>query len=132
MPLMNAYATPAYQGAESGAPQGYVDVGFDYVYNLASLGAGASLTGQAVSLDKDADFVWRLVLINTNTLSVRFRDANGYYLSNDFILAANLDTVVFPELLFPAGGQIGLDLRDSGGGTTGLQIVFRGAKRYRL
>jgi hypothetical protein len=131
---VNPFAPPAYQGTPNGAPSGFIDVGFDYVYNIPSALLGAILSGQAVPLDSDADFVWRAVFISNTAVRLRFLDANGYYLSNDYILGANLNTVVFPELLFPAGGRIGIDFYEltPGGGLPALQLVFRGAKRYRI
>jgi hypothetical protein len=131
----NPYAPPAYQGTPNGAPEGFIDVGFDYVFNVpVALPATAILSGQAVPLDSDADFVWRGVFLSNVAVRLRFLDANGYYLSNDYILGANLQTVVFPELLFPAGGRIGIDFVEAaaGAGIPALQLLFRGAKRYRL
>jgi hypothetical protein len=131
----NPYAPPAYQGTPNGAPEGFVDVGFDYIYNNpVALPAVAILSGQAIPLDSDSDFVWRAVFISNVNVRLRFQDANGYYLSNDYIMAANLDTVVFPELLFPAGGRIGIDFTEltAGAGIPVLQIVCRGARRYRV
>lgn len=131
---VNPFAPPAYQGTPNGAPAGFIDVGFDYVYNIPVALAAAILSGQAVALDSDADFVWRAVFITNTNVRLRFLDANGYYLSNDYVVGANLQTVVFPELLFPAGGRIGIDFVElaAGAGIPALQLLFRGAKRYRL
>ena len=131
----NPFAPPAYQGTPNGAPGGFIDVGFDYVFNIATaLPLVAILSGQAVSLDSDADFVWRAVFLSNTAVRLRFLDANGYYLSNDYVLGANLNTVVFPELMFPAGGRLGIDFVEiaAGAGIPALQLLFRGAKRYRL
>lgn len=131
---VNPFAPPVYQGTPNGAPGGFIDVGFDYVFNIAVAVAAAILSGQAVALDSDADFVWRAVFISNPAVRVRFLDANGYYLSNDYVVGANLQTVVFPELLFPAGGRIGIDFVElaAGAGIPALQLLFRGCKRYRL
>lgn len=131
----NPFAPPAYQGTPNGAPADYVDVGFDYIYNVpAALPLVPLLANQIVPMDTDSDFVWRAVFISNTAVRVRFQDANGYYLSSDFVLGVNLNTVVFPELLLPAGGRILIDLAEitAGAGIPVLQLVFRGAKRYRL
>lgn len=131
----NPFAPPSYQGTPNGAPEGFIDVGFDYTYNiLTALPLVAILSGQAVPLDSDADFVWRGVFISNVNVRLRFMDANGYYLSSDYVMGANLNTVIFPELLFPAGGRLGIDFTElvAGAGLPALQLLFRGAKRYRL
>jgi hypothetical protein len=131
----NPFVPPVYQGTPNGAPADYVDVGFDYIYNVpAALPATPLLSNQIVPMDTDSDFAWRTVFISTPAVRVRFQDANGYYLSSDFVMGANLNTVVFPELLIPGGGRILIDLAEltAGAGIPVLQLVFRGAKRYRL
>jgi hypothetical protein len=134
----NVYAPPAYNGLQDGSPPGYSDVGFDYVYNI-SLSANQSLVDQQ-PIANDADFAWRAIYISSNTgsFAVRFSDSQWYWLSSARILNTNLpgDAAapfpVFPELLLPAGGRIGIDLLDLSGAPNTIQIVFRGVKRYRV
>ena len=131
---VNPFAPVGYQGTPNGAPSGYFDVGHDYVYNLAAILANATVIGQ-VSIDLDSDFVWRIITNNDFAAVLRFRftDANDQRLSSDFVFSASLDTVVFPELLFPAGSRIGVEVQEVAGiGMVNLQLCFRGAKRYRI
>jgi hypothetical protein len=134
----NVYAPPAYNGLGDGSPPGYSDVGFDYVYNTV-LQANANPTEQ-LSIMNDADFAWRAMYIASNTgpFSVRFSDSQWYWLSSARILNLNLpgDAAdpfpIFPELLLPAGGRIGIDIQDLSGAQNTIQIVMRGVKRYRI
>lgn len=131
---VNPFAPVGYQGTPNGAPGGYFDVGHDYVFNLPVIAANATLVG-LVGIDVDSDFVLRLILNNDAAALLRFRfqDAARQYLSSDFIFSQCYNTVVFPELLFPAGGKIGVEVQEVGGvGTTNIQVVFRGARRYRM
>lgn len=134
----NVYAPPAYNGLGDGSPPGYTDVGFDYVYNIV-LTANQALVDQ-LPIMNDADFAWRALFISANTgaFSVRFSDSQWYWLSSARIINTNLpgDAAapfpVFPELLLPAGGRIGLDLLDTSAAPNTIQIVMRGVKRYRV
>jgi hypothetical protein len=119
---------------------GYIDVAFDYVYDVAML-LNQVLRDQSVPIHTDSDFVLRAVVLSqaTGAFSVRFNDSQGYYLSSAFMLSANLlsGTVpfpfpIFPELLFPAGSRIGIEINELSGAGNTVQMLFRGAKRYRL
>jgi hypothetical protein len=126
-------------GINDASPQGYVDVSFDYVYDVV-LTANQFLRDQVVSIFTEADFAWRALVINVNTgaFSVRFTDGQGYYLSSGLINNANLQGtpadpwVVFPETLYPAGGRIGIDIQDLSNSGNTIELLFRGVNRYRL
>jgi hypothetical protein len=136
---MNPLAPPAYGGVNDGSPPGFIDVEFSYVYDVV-LAASELLTGQAVSLHRDADFAWRgyINVVATGTYRIQFKDSQGYNLSNDMLESANIAGTpsnpfpVFPEVLYPAGGAIGIDIEDTSVAQNTIQIVFRGVKRYRL
>lgn len=138
-PQINPLAPPAYNGLPDNSPEGYVDVDFSYVYDVV-LTANQVLTDQAVSTMNDADFAMRAVFISysTGTFNVRFSDSQGYYLSNGLIASANLlgdassPMPIWPEILIPAGGRIGIDITDTSGAGNTIEIVFRGVKRYRI
>jgi hypothetical protein len=137
--LYNPFAPPSYQGLNDASPQGYVDVDFTYVYDV-TLTALQALHDQSVSTTNDADFAWRalVIAVNTGSFLVRFADSQGYYLSNGLIASANLigdassPYVVFPEILIPAGGRIGIDITDTSNAGNTVEILFRGVKRYRV
>jgi len=137
---MNPYATPVQNGLVPEFPLGFVDVSFDYVYDVNLL-ASQILRDQSVPIHTDSDFVWRAVILSqaTGAFSFRFNDSQGYYLSSGFMLSANLlsGTVpypypIFPELLMPAGSRIGIEINELSAAPNTVQIVLRGAKRYRL
>ena len=139
---LNPFATPVQNGLTPEFPLGYIDVAFDYVYDV-SLTALQQLRDQTVPIHTDSDFVFRAIVLSqaTGAFSIRFNDSQGYYLSSGFLMSANFlsGTVpfpfpVFPELLFPAGARIGIEINDlaNGQGNNVIQLLLRGAKRYRL
>ena len=137
----NIYAPPAYNGLRQEANlDQYVDIGFDYVYDV-SLTADQALADQGVPIQNDADFAWRALILADydGAFQYRISDSQGYYLSNGFLLWANLLSgsiavpyPIFPELLFPSGGRIGIDITDLSSDTNVIQLTFRGVKRYRV
>lgn len=140
MSRLNPYAPPAYNGLAGDYPNGWFDVNFDNVYEV-TLDATQMLRDQQVAIDTDADFCWRAfqVVANEGTFSIRFSDSQGYYLSNGMLLSATFfqGTVqilwpIFPEIIIPAGGRIGIDIQDLSGAENTVQLVFRGVKRYSL
>lgn len=136
--LLNPLSPPAMQGIDPSAPPGYIDVPFSYVYNVV-LTADQNLTNEVVSIFTEADFAWRgLIFTNTGLFSVRFQDGQGYYLSAGMIFSSNMPNTSgdpfpqFPEVLYPAGGRIQLDISDLSSAENTIQILFVGANRYRV
>jgi len=138
--MVNPYAPPAYQGLSGSAMPGFVDVDFSYVYDVV-LTASQSLYDQSTPIRNDADFEWRAMVlaVNTGVFRVRFSDSQGYYFSNGFINSANfldngarLPWTVFPGVLLPAGGKIGIDIQDLSAAENTIQLIFRGVNRYRI
>lgn len=137
--MRNPLAPLVYNGINDAAPQGTQDQSFDYVYDVTLTG-NQSLPDQLVPIYTYADFVCRglIITVQTGQFSVRFTDGQGYYLSNVLINAYNLvgtpsdPFIFFPEVLYPAGGKIGIDLLEQSGSSNTIQLVFRGANRYRL
>lgn len=138
-PIFNPQSAPVFNGVTDASPEGYTDVDFTYPYDV-SLTANQKLSDQTVATTNDADFAWRAIVIGlaTGAFSIRFSDSQGYYLSNGFVASANIvaDAAspwpVFPEIIIPAGGRIGIDIQDISGQSNTIQIAFRGVKRYRL
>jgi hypothetical protein len=137
--LSNPFAPPCYNGLNPCAPEGYIDVDFSYVFDV-TLTALQVLLNQVTPTTNDADFVWRAMIIafSTGAFNVRFYDSQGYALSNGLVTSANIvgdassPYPLWPELIIPAGGKIGIDLQDISGNTNVIEIVFRGVKRYRI
>jgi hypothetical protein len=115
------------------------DVDFTYTYDVV-LTASQVLPGQQVSTTTDADFAIRAIVVATSTgsFSIKFYDSQNYALSNDYVASSNIlgdassPFPVFPEVLIPAGGRIGIDIEDTSGDDNTIEILFRGVKRYRL
>lgn len=133
---LNPYGNDALNGVLPGSPPGCLDVYHDYVFNV-SLTASQVLDGQVRSIDTDSDFLLRgFVFASTANFSVRFSDAQGFYLSDQKILSAALSGdggrpwVFFPEVVYPRGGAILIDLTERGAVPNTVQLVFRGVKRF--
>ena len=137
---LNPFATPVTNGLVPEFPMGYIDVAFDYVYDVTML-ASQILRDQSVPIHTDSDFVLRAAILSqaTGAFSIRFNDSQGYYLSSAFLMSATFlsGTVpypfpIFPELLFPAGSRIGIEINELSAAPNTVQIILRGAQRYRL
>ena len=135
----NPFGSPVDNGLNNASPLNYVDVDFTYPYDV-TLTANQFLRDQTISTTNDADFAWRALVIafSTGAFNVRFADSQGYYLSNGTIVSANLQGdaaspyPVFPEILIPPGGRIGIDIQDTSGNTNVIELLCRGVKRYRV
>ena len=138
--MLNPIAPPPQQGisADGSAPTGFVDVSFSYVYNQTIAG-NATLINEVISIYTEADFAWRgLVFTSTGLFAVQFQDGYGYTLSSGLIFSTNLPNTPgdpfpwFPEVVYPAGGRIVLDIEDLSGSTNIVQIIFVGVHRYEV
>ncbi len=136
--MVNPVAPGVYSGIQTTAatPEGYLDVGFDYVYDVVL--TALQVRADAVAISNDADFVLRALCIQvyTSVFSLQLSDSNGYLLSNAALLSTNLlgDAAapypMEPELWFPAAGRIGVNIADVSNAGNTIQIIFRGVKRY--
>jgi hypothetical protein len=135
----NPWGSPLDNGLNNASPLNYQDVDFTYVYDVI-LTASQLLNNQSVSTTNDADFVIRAIVIasSTGAFNIRLYDSQGYALSNSLIANANIQGdaaspyPIFPEIIIPAGGRIGIDIQDSSGSGNTIEILFRGVKRYRV
>ena len=131
----NPLAPQAFMGMQTGP---YVDRPFIYPYDI-TLTANQSLTNQTVSLMTDSDFYLRGIWISTSTgtFSFRWSDSSSYYFAPSLIASANMSTFagqpfpVIPEVWYPAGGKIGVDIQDTSGATNVVEVIFSGVKRFR-
>jgi hypothetical protein len=136
--MLNPIAPPGLQGIGDASPDGYLDLSFEYVYNV-TLTANQSLNGQLVSIFTQADFAWRaLTFTSTGNFEVQFQDGQGYFLSSGLVYSTNMPNTPgdpwprFPEVVYPAGGNIYLNITDLSGSGNTIQILFKGVNRYRL
>ena len=135
----NPLAPDVANGFNDMSPDSYVDVDFTYVYDVV-LTALQFLQNQSVTTTNDADFQWRATVISTATgaFNIRFSDSQGYSISNTLVASANIlgdassPDPVFPGIMIPAGGRIGIDIQDTLNAPNTIQIVFKGVKRYRV
>ena len=136
--MRNPIAPPAVQGIDNSSPEGFVDVPFNYTYTN-TLTALQVLNNEVVSIFTEADFAWRgLIFSATGLFSVQFQDGQGYYLSAGQMFSTNMANTpgdpwpVFPEVLYPAGGRIFLNITDLSNADNVIQLLFVGVNRYRL
>lgn len=124
-------------GDTSPAGSAYPDQSYDLIYDV-TLTANQTLQ-DFKPIERDADFVWRAIILNSSTgiYKVQF-DVNAWYkLSSGQVLSANLQSdpsspyPLFPELVVPAGGRIGIFITDTSGAPNTIEIVFRGVKRFK-
>ena len=136
--MLNPVAPPAANGVMNASPYNCLDQSFNYVYPI-NLTAQQQLNNQSLSILTEPDFLWRgLLFVSTGSFSVRFQDGQQYYLSNDLIMSTNLlgtagdPFPIFPEVFYPAGGKIILDIADTSNSPNTGQIIFIGANRYKV
>jgi hypothetical protein len=136
--MLNPMSPPAVQGIMDASPHGFIDVPFDYVYNQTLTG-NQVLNNEVVSIFTEADFAWRgLIFSATGLFSVQFQDGQGYYLSSGLVYSTNMPNtpgdpfVRFPEVVYPAGGRITLNITELTGSTNVVQLLFVGVNRYRI
>lgn len=136
----NVYAPPAYSGLQQRADAPSVDLSFDYVYQV-DLTANQALRDQIIPIQNDADFIWRALILTsfTGAFQIRFSDSQGTYFSNSYLNYANflsgsarVPFPIMPEVLFPKGGKIGIDITDLSGGTNSIELLARGVKRFNV
>lgn len=135
--MRNPIAPVAVQGVQATVPSGYVDVAYGYPYSFSLTANQLSLANQ-VSIQTDADFLFRgLLFTSDGTFQLRLYDGQQYQLSAGFINSLCMpnsagDPYPFvPEVWYPAGGRITIDIQDLSGATNTGQLLFLGANRFR-
>jgi len=136
--MLNPLAPPGLQGIGDASPDGYLDLDFSYTYAI-NLTGNQTQNGQLVSIFTQADFAWRALTFNsTGAFSVQFQDGQGYYISSGLVFSTNMPNTpgdpwpFFPEVVYPAGGNIYFNITDLSGSANTGQLVFKGVNRYRL
>lgn len=141
--MFNPIAPPAIQGINPySVDQGSGETTFDqfdgYTYDIG-LTANQYLQGQVVAIYTEADFLWRgLVFQSTGLFAIQFQDGQGYFISNALVYSTNMPNSPgepfprFPQIEYPAGGQILFNIQDLSGAPNTGQILFVGANRYRI
>jgi hypothetical protein len=135
----NIYAPAGFAGIPSMTPTEYVDKPFVYPFD-ATLLALQTLTNQTVPIQTDADWYLRGIVIASATGSFTFRysDSNNYFTSSGQIQSQNMSTfmgdpfVVLPEIWYPAGGKITVDITDTSNAGNAVELAFIGYKRFKV
>lgn len=142
----NPFAPPVLNGvSETIDNDGYVSVDGNYIFNYFNVDA-VEVLANSVPINTDSDFHLRGISILTSSEAanqlppgflVRIYTSDKYYLNSSYIdvtafYQGNSTTpfVIFPQLKFKAGSQIMIDVNNTNG-TTAIQILFRGVKRYK-
>jgi len=140
--IHNPFAPAAVAGLNSPAAPGEADLKFDYVFDITLVG-GQNAPAQVIPIDSDSDFVLRGIYYSWPTgtngnFVFRFYDSQNFALSSGMVYNSNLSndpsapTLWLPELTYPAGGKIQLDIADVSGAPNVIEIVFTGVKRFRV
>jgi hypothetical protein len=115
--------------------------GFFYYYTVSLLANERRTDSQL--LDRDADFVWRGVACPVGYatyINVRFKDANNFYFSSDYLPTSVMyrsgyggpltPLPVWPEVEFPAGAAIYMDWWNDSAFPVNVGLLFYGAKKF--
>jgi hypothetical protein len=134
----NPLAPPSVQGISNYLIPDYMEMDFGYPFTF-SLSASQTQLGQVVSIIIEADFLLRgLIFTSDGSFKMRFQDGQQFYTSPDFIYSVNMPNTagdpfpVWPEIFYPAGGRITIDIADLSAAPNTGQILFKGASRYKL
>lgn len=138
--ITNPFAPTAYEGI-IGQGANFVDADYTPVFDIV-LAANEEKRGAVVSLDRDADFLLMGFLISNFTsasFQLQLFDNQQQNLSSGYVYGAAflvgglaVPFALVPGRIFPAGGAIGINIKDTSGAENTIQIAFRGIKRYRL
>lgn len=110
----------------------HFDTPFMYVHN-ATLSGNQALIGQLQGIFSEANFILREVsFTSTGLFAYRIQDGQGYYLSSGFLHSESGALLLTPEVKYPAGGRLWIDLEDLSGGVNCVQLIFKGVNRYRV
>lgn len=119
-----------------------------YSLRVPAVPAGKTLFSFGGQVDSDAPFAarsWSAVNANNGAVSgddlvlARLKGPDGMYLQNNLVPLSRLIpastayqwTPVYPELVYPAGGFVSLDVQNlQGAPLTGLVFLVRGVKLY--
>ena len=92
-----------------------------------------------LGVHNDSDFCWRATVVSsTGLFAVQFADSDWFFLSSAPVVSSNIQgdpsspSPVFPEIIIPAGGRIGINLTDLSNAPNTVRLLFRGAKRFQI
>jgi hypothetical protein len=125
-------------------PQGYVDKPFVVTYQV-QLNLAQQLQNQVIALDNDADFCLRnmycVLFTPFTSFTFNFAGPQDYYYQTNQIPSFGLSQnsgqpfPVLPEVWYPAGGQIKINITNTNtgfGGPNTYALFFVGVKRFKV
>ncbi len=100
-----------------------------------TLTGNQELLQQGVFIDSDGDFVLKgIVGSQTGAYNLRFRLPsgrswpNGYVRNTNLVGSAQFPVPVEPNVVFPAGSKVAIDIKDTSGSSNTIQILLIGSK----
>lgn len=133
------YASAALIGSNPEYPKGYFDVGYVYPFSV-DMAPNQTVSDLAVAIHVDSDFLLRAIRLDRygGPFQVRFCDANGYWLSSDWMIYSLFlhgtepgFYIVEPEFVLPAGSRLGIEIRNLTSSANSVDMSFHGVKRFR-
>lgn len=133
----NQFAPVGYAGLPNGAPRGFVDRPFWYTYDK-TLTALQAVQSDSVPIQTDSEFYLRGIFVSASTgsFTFRFSDSNNYYFSDtqlsslSYSTFAGQPTIILPEVWYPPGSKLSIDITDTSNAGNTIEIIFLGIKRY--
>lgn len=143
--ILNPWAPPYLNGFNNLSPENCQEEDGAYVWPVTgqfqTMSPGQILLGQSLVLEQEDEFVWRALQWSLSGETqpgflYRVQDDQGNWISDGLILCyatpgspAN-PFPQFPHVVYKRGQQIKFDVQNASSEEQGVQIVFRGGKRY--
>lgn len=100
-----------------------------------TLSANQELLQQGVFIDHDGDFVLKAIVgSQTGAYSLRLRLPSGrqypagYVKNVNFVGTAQFPVPVEPNVVFPSGSKVSIDIKDTSGSSNTVQLLLIGSK----
>jgi len=144
--IFNPAAPPYLNGFNRASPSGCEDVDSAMVWpptdGFQTLTGNQVLTNQVIVLEQEDEFVWQgfIWALSGATQSgflYRVQDDAGNYISDGYLYCFNTPGTwanpfpQFPRVTYRRGQSIKFDIINAAPVNQGVQLIFRGLKRYR-
>jgi hypothetical protein len=143
--IFNPWAPPLLNGFNTTSPDGCDDVDAGYVWpehNGFQLMTANESRKETIVLDHGDDFrfmafQWSLFGEDTPGFVYRIQDDAGNFISDGFVYCYDTPGTfanpwpIFPHVTYASHQRIQFEIINLSSGTQGVQLIFRGPKRYR-